>query len=177
MSKGRGKHKGNSFERSMCTRFSLWVSAGKRKDVFWRTATSGGRATVHKKKGDLHRQSGDICAVSPEGHALMDRYYFELKAYKTLQLARFFTQGKGTLASFFHKTVLEAYYYNKKPVLVAKQDRVPILVVTKAPLVHICDGDLPYVEINLQDLRCFVTRLDDLLQCPYKMVQRRKVSL
>jgi len=46
MRKGGGKAKGASFERDICRRLSLWVSAGKQEDVFWRSAMSGGRSTV-----------------------------------------------------------------------------------------------------------------------------------
>lgn len=130
MKKGRGKHKGSQFEREICARLSLWVSGGRRRDVFWRTATSGGRATVHKKRGEKLRQSGDIGAVAPEGHCLTDKFYFELKAYRDLKLARFLLECAGPLGTFWRSVCKEAESYGKFPVLIAKQDRLPILVIT-----------------------------------------------
>lgn len=128
-----GKKKGTQFERTVCVKLSQWVSDGDKKDVFWRTAMSGGRATVHRKKGDLHRQAGDICAVAPEGHVLTERYYFELKSYKSLQVAKFLMEGKGILAKFWVKTCEEAESYGRIPVLIAKQNRLPIMLITTPP--------------------------------------------
>lgn len=130
MKKGGGKAKGSQFERDVCKGFSLWVSGGFRKDVFWRTAMSGGRATVHKRRGELQRQSGDMCAVAPEGHVLTSRFFFEFKSYKLLQLPQFFLKGTGLLADFWNKAREEARDYSKSPVLIARQDRLPAFVVT-----------------------------------------------
>lgn len=60
----RKAQKGSQFERDLCKRLSRWWSKGERDDLFWRTATSGGRATTRAKSGKKTvGQSGDIAAT------------------------------------------------------------------------------------------------------------------
>lgn len=61
--KGRGKGKGSAFERNICRTLSLWWSGGKHDDYLWRSAGSGGRATVRGKKGG--RTTGHCGDISP----------------------------------------------------------------------------------------------------------------
>lgn len=127
-----GKQKGSAFEREICQALSLWLSAGRDKDLFWRSAMSGGRATVGFNRGDvLSRQAGDICAVHPDGHQLTDRFYLECKFYKDLDL-RAFLVGRGKLASFWGETQTQARKYRKRPLLIAKQNNFPTMVLVRA---------------------------------------------
>lgn len=72
--------KGAQFERALCKRLSEWWTGGKRQDVFWRSACSGGMATNRAKKGGAaYGQHGDIQAVDPVGKPLMDIFTIELK--------------------------------------------------------------------------------------------------
>lgn len=75
--------KGSVFERDICHLLSLWWTQHlpePRSDVFWRTSTSGARATTRRKKGlSTCNQSGDICATDPIGQPLIDFVTFELK--------------------------------------------------------------------------------------------------
>ena len=57
MRKGGGKEKGSSFERLVCKRMSMWLSKGERDDLFWRSAMSGGRATVQLRDDIVDRKS------------------------------------------------------------------------------------------------------------------------
>lgn len=129
--KGMGKRKGSAFEREICKRLSLWVSGGKKADLFWRSAMSGGRATVARKKGGLVRQAGDITATAPEGHAFTDVWFVECKAYKQIDLAQFLVLRKGMLAGWWNKCKFEARQYGREPMLIVKQNGWPVLVVTK----------------------------------------------
>jgi hypothetical protein len=86
--KGGGKGKGSSFERKVCVLLSLWVTNGKKKDAFWRSSMSGGRATIHVKRGDKNRQAGDIAAVAPEGHQFTDVFFAECKHVRRDRRAR-----------------------------------------------------------------------------------------
>lgn len=80
MKKGGSKRKGGKFERDMCKALSLWWTCNTRDDVFYRTASSGGRATVRaKSKKQTHGQYGDIQAVDPIGKPLMDLCVIECK--------------------------------------------------------------------------------------------------
>jgi len=74
------KGKGSSFERDIARMISLWFSEEKSADWFWRTQSSGGRATQLRKTGKmLTKQFGDIVAVEKEGEPLTDKFCFELK--------------------------------------------------------------------------------------------------
>ncbi len=76
----RGKGKGSAFERLICKQLSLWWTEGERDDVFWRTSTSGGRATVRRKtRKDTFGQAGDVQATDPIGQPLIDICAIEIK--------------------------------------------------------------------------------------------------
>ena len=141
MKAGQSKQKGSSFERICCTKLSLWVSAGKREDLFWRSAMSGGRATVAHAHGRSVRQFGDICAVAPEGHALTDRYVIECKHYKDLNIDSFLFSNTGQLAKFWKELLKVSEKARLQPMLIARQNRGPIFVMLRrsipvaAPLV------------------------------------------
>ena len=75
---GSGKSKGNAFERKVSKQLSLWWTSGKHDDIFWRTDTSGGRATVRKGKR-TYGQHGDICAKHESGLALTSLCTIECK--------------------------------------------------------------------------------------------------
>jgi hypothetical protein len=127
MRPGGGKQKGSAFEREVCTKLSLWLTNGKNKDVLWRSAMSGGRATVGR--GQV-RQCGDICSVSEEGHVLTNSYYIECKHYHDLQFNSFVLHGKGCLAKFWQTAKTEARKYGLHPVLIAKGNHFPAIVIT-----------------------------------------------
>lgn len=130
MKHGGGKGKGTSFERDICTKLSLWMTNGQRKDCFWRSAISGGRATrLHKKGEQINTQAGDICAIDPAGHIFTDAFYIECKHYKDLRITSFLLSNTGPLAKFWPKTKVEAAKYGKRPMLIAKQNMYPTFVL------------------------------------------------
>lgn len=125
------KQKGGEFERSVCKKLSLWLTHGKRQDCLWRSAMSGGRATVNRKRGIANKtQCGDISAVSPEGHKLTDLFVIECKSYRNLDIAQGLILGRGKLAEFWKELRVEAKAANKEPLLIAKQSRFETLLVT-----------------------------------------------
>lgn len=72
--------KGGTFEREMCVKLSLWWSGGKDDAIFWRSANSGGRATVRRQKGkDTFGNYGDIRADDPDGQHLLRFATLEFK--------------------------------------------------------------------------------------------------
>jgi len=136
MRAGGGKAKGSSFEREICKRLSLWLSHGKRTDLFWRSAMSGGRATIANRLGRggriKVRQPGDITAVAIEGAVLTDRYVIECKHVRNLQLTAFLLEGRGakqSIAGYWKKLRGEAKRHHKLPMLIAKQNNMPVIVV------------------------------------------------
>lgn len=131
MRHGGSPAKGSSFERKVCKDLSLWVTKGKAGDVFWRSAMSGGRATLHLKVGNLIRQCGDICAVAPEGFPFANHWFVECKHVKNLFIPSFLISDTGDLAKFWDKTLEQAQHHHKVPMIIARQNNSPILVITK----------------------------------------------
>jgi len=168
--------KGSDFERQICKMLSLWVSKGERPDVFWRTAMSGGRATVHRKRGTLYRQSGDICSVSLEGHGLTDTFYFELKNYKNLDILSFLLKDRGQLSVFWKRAKEEARYYRLRPVLILKQNFLPVLVVVNKK--HFPKRWLAHTGsfcINVAHKKCSIYKLSDILLSSYDVLSRERL--
>lgn len=172
-----GKQKGSEFERQICKKLSLWVTDGKRTDVFWRTAMSGGRATVANAKGESVRQLGDITAVAPEGHALSNPLVLECKFYKTLDIASFIIAGKGKLATFWRQTARLAYKHGRQPWLIAKENHTPALLVTLliddtikriAPKNPGWAEAQPRCKMQIDNNPCQIWLLDDLLRLTWR---------
>lgn len=147
MKPGGGKSKGSAFERLVCKRLSLFISKGKKEDVFWRSAMSGGRATLAAKKGKgtaAKAQAGDISAVSIEGYELANTYYIECKSYADLDLVPFFL-GKqtGNLALFWQQTIDAAREHGKEPMLIAKQNKLDPLLLMLSPNLNLIPKKRP----------------------------------
>lgn len=164
MKTGSGKQKGSAFERKVCKQLSLWVSHGKKEDLFWRSAMSGGRATVARSRGRDVRQAGDITAVAPEGHELTNAAYIECKHYRDLALTAFVLEGRGTLAKFWFRTRDEALKRQKFPWLVAKQNRLPTLLLV--PYV-IRTKAAPACVIHIGDERVGIFLFDEFLKVKF----------
>lgn len=148
MKSGGGKAKGSQFEREICKKLSLWVSEGKSDDLFWRSAMSGGRATVRAKKGEKTKSGhGDITAVTPEGHLLTDKFVIECKNYADLEWSSFI-YGKGFVWKTWDTLYKISLENNKRPFLILKQNMQKPLVVFG----HTTEGELN----NLFDLVPFL---------------------
>ena len=129
MKAGMGKSKGSGWEREVCGMLSTWLTEGKQDDVFWRSATSGGRATVAaKNKGKLlSNQVGDITCIDPVGSIFIKAFAIECKFYRDLELKGLIT-GKGKLLEFWEEIKKQAKTHNKFPILFARQNRLPPMV-------------------------------------------------
>tara|TARA_B100001964_G_scaffold214509_1_gene252161 strand:+ start:1318 stop:1842 length:525 start_codon:yes stop_codon:yes gene_type:complete len=125
MRKGGGKTKGAEFERWVCKQLSLAISNNKRDDIFWRSAMSGGRATVKFKKGEKNTtQVGDISAIDPIGSKFLERYVIECKRYKTVHLESLFygKPVKGSVLEFWDQVSRDATAFAKDPILIVKEN-------------------------------------------------------
>lgn len=163
MRPGGGKQKGAAFEREVCKRLSLWTTSGRRDDVFWRSAMSGGRATLLERKGkEGAAVAGDICAVAPEGNALVERYFIECKFYRDLSLLSFFFgKAKGKLHDFWKKAKLDAKNHKKQAMLIAKQNVEDTIVILDQEVPW---GVQPLAYLVLED--AWVYWFDDLFPKP-----------
>lgn len=131
----RSKTKGANFERKVCQILSLWASDYKREDVFWRSAMSGGRASLksRKKRGkEFVAQAGDISAIHPIGAPLLELFIIEAKCWADLQLHRWFWLYYGSDATYelWGKTYEMADDTDRQPCVIAKQDRKDELLWT-----------------------------------------------
>ena len=137
MRKGGGKQKGASWEREVCHDLSRFVDPKGSDTWFWRSAMSGGRATLQRRKGVKNTtQVGDITCVFDKGHWLTQVFYIEVKFYKDLDLASSLLFGKGKLAKFWRETVEKANEVEREPLLVARQNRTDALVLFSRSGLH-----------------------------------------
>lgn len=81
--KTNNKTRANIWEREAAKMLSLWVSNGGRKDIFWRTNSSGAK---HSVTGEANH-AGDIVAVDPEGAEFAERFHIEVKWRKVFDYA------------------------------------------------------------------------------------------
>ena len=130
MKRGQGNAKGAAFERYVCKHLSKWVSEGKRDDVFWRTAMSGGRATIGRKVGKMREsQAGDVGAVDALGHRLLQLFFIECKCYRDLGYTAFTHSSGGFLQTFWNEAVISAGRYKRFPLLIARQNARKTIVL------------------------------------------------
>lgn len=123
--------KGARYERKVCGVFSRWCSDDTRDDLFWRSAMSGGRATLHSRTGRKNSsQSGDISAVDTLGAPLIESFFLECKHLESLEIHRWIYNGKTPLDEIWDKTLRDAEFQDKIPLVVAKQNRQPELVMS-----------------------------------------------
>lgn len=137
MRPGGGHAKGASFERKACRELSLWLSEGKNDDLFWRSAMSGGRATVQFKKGRENRsQVGDLSPISSKGETLTDLCIFECKFYRDLQMIGLYLGLKTGINKHWKELQEDASLRHKWPVLIARQNRTPTFMCLSTPAVE-----------------------------------------
>jgi hypothetical protein len=123
---------------------------------------SGGRATIHVRKGDLNRQAGDIASISPEGHKLTDKYFIECKHYRDLKIAKFLLLDEGPLAVFWKVANREARKHQREPMLIARQNNFPTIAI-----MWTCPTRLPEHVVIARN-GALVVIFDEVFQCPEK---------
>lgn len=102
--KTNNKTRANRWEREASRLLSVWVSGGRRKDLFWRTNSSGAKGTVTKEAGHC----GDIVATDPAGVAFCKKFYVECKWKKDFDYAAI-----TTIKAWISKEGLKARNFEK----------------------------------------------------------------
>jgi len=167
------KDKGSSYERKICNLLSFWVSNLERKDIFWRSAMSGGRATVRRKKGEsLGNQAADVSMIDPLGQLLLTLFAIECKHYKSLGVESLFFKCKGELSNFWRAIYKEAYSYGKAPMLIAKQNNKPDIVVLDKQGSHIVFSGAVISTVIVPTLDMYVFSLSQLLMRPFDEIRK-----
>lgn len=127
---GKGKRKGSGYERKVCWALSRFIDPDGEDTIFWRSAMSGGRATVQGRKGIKNtNQAGDITCIDEKGQGFTDTFVIECKFYKDLDLASCLLFGTGKLAKFWKKHRKLAKKHGREPIMIAKQNRLPAFVI------------------------------------------------
>lgn len=172
MRPGGGKQKGAQFERDVCVALSRWVSGGQSESCMWRSAMSGGRATVRHVQGkSADGQGGDLTATDPRAHALLDRFTIECKHVKDLNLRGAILKGCGPLVDYWGQVSRDAARVGKLPMLIARQNMFPTILMLRSSCTQQYFGMFSQVEIarlyRLDGYRVSVCLLADLLELPY----------
>ena len=130
---GMSKEKGSGWERSACQKLSMWVTNFQQEDVFWRSAMSGGRATVRGRKAqpaaereklNLANQVGDISAIDPAGALLMRMFVIECKFWRDMCFGHWNFNKDAGLYTEWHKVLVRAHECGKASMMLAKQNRI-----------------------------------------------------
>lgn len=152
MRSGGAKAKGSQWERDVCKALSLWLSGGELDDCFWRSAMSGGRATIGLKDGlERKAQTGDISAIRGAGEALLSIFTIECKFYKDLQVIQGITKDTGFLREFWNQTEKVAKRTSRQPLLIARQNMMP-------PFVLIPEHAISFLGLSLDNVTATLPR-------------------
>jgi hypothetical protein len=126
--------KGSQYERDISRQLSIWWSEGKEDDWFWRTDTSGGRATTRAKSGKATANAvGDLSSRTPEGDIFLREYIVEIKrGYNDLEVIPLLDKNNfksNHLVVWWEKLYREACQTSRKPLLIFKRDRAHACIV------------------------------------------------
>lgn len=168
--KSYGKRKGGAYERIIARKLSLWISEGRSKSLLGRSSGSGGTSTVSIKKGIMNKEQAlDISTVSAEGDRLISRCCIECKFYKDLGLAKFLMGSDSLLMGFWIETVDKAAEVDKFPILIAKQNYFPDIIVYNRYLFNILKEkklcNRTAIKFDGTHYSTIVGYLDEFLEC------------
>ncbi len=136
MKPGGGALKGSHFERSICRSLTTWHDPKRKKgkpELFWRSATSGAKATVDRKAGRRANQGGDIIAVEDEALGT-DHFWFtqtfsveckDRADYGNLDLLFY---DRGDFLKWWYQCTGDAEKAEKLPLLIFKRLRKDIMI-------------------------------------------------
>ena len=180
----RKTEKGQQWERDVSKLLSLWVSAGARSDIFWRTRASGALNTNRRKQGggSIRSQVGDIGlldAYSPEGRKFLDHFAVECKFTKPKNMWPGESEGWNTVRGWWDKIRLEAGQAGVRPLLVFKSNQRPPIALLQTQLVSNLDERplmyLPWQEdVSLYLLEDLVKLDLDYLYMAFTSVRRSR---
>lgn len=134
MKRGGGKRKGANFERKVCERLSRLISPDTDETLFWRSAMSGGRATVRQRFGKVDgSQAGDITSIHPDGAWLTEYFFIECKHHRDLNIQSALIDGRGGLAKFWRTAVRQARSHHREPMLIARENLISRTLLILSP--------------------------------------------
>lgn len=176
MRRGGGSNKGSSFEREICKSLSLWWTDGKRDDIFWRTAGSGGRATNRARMGrSTAGAEGDLTATDPIGAPLLRLCCFELKrGYNKVNpldvIERRDNSKPCILEDFWQQAHNSTLQGNAQfPVVIFKRDQKRTSIMCARPMLLALAGYLgpdrsPKIQVRIGTHNAVIMRFEDWLE-------------
>jgi hypothetical protein len=186
--------KGSAFERDFCRRLSIWWSGDEAIDsLFWRTASSGGRAKLRGRKGkQTASHHGDICATNGEGQPFIDMFTCELKrGYNRATIVDLLDKPERAALQTYEKWILQACESAKQAgtpywMIVHRRDQRDALILMEREAFTLClpSGSLSLLEIDTllgfrskkQNLPLILITLDSFLanatpKCVYEAMK------
>jgi len=98
--------------------------------VFWRSAMSGGRATVMRQAGKKASAiAGDVTATKRIGMGFASAFFVECKFVKNLRFDGLVTGLKTGIMDYWTVAKREAKRHKKEPIIIAKQNNLPTIMV------------------------------------------------
>jgi len=184
MRAGGSKQKGGAFERQTCKALSLWISHGRREDLLWRSAMSGGRATVQAKRGiDNRTQVADISAIHPDGDKLMALFFIECKHVRSLDIAQAIIKRSGFLVKTW--TIMQNMVERERaktgrgnaasPMLIARQNGMrTIMCITRHGRTRLLGIDFNLAEhpaflANVPTLNMLIYDFEEFMKVPCRL--------
>lgn len=77
---------------------------------------------------DASAQAGDISSIHVNGHGFTERYVVDAKHYRDTKVHMLIYGGNDGIVKWWRELQEEAASYNKRPLLIAKQNFQPVLV-------------------------------------------------
>lgn len=187
-----GKSKGGNFEREIASKISLWFSEGKRDDIFYRSQSSGARATQRNKSGKkTEGQYGDIAASCSEGESLIKLWNIETKTGYCLSKSKLKDGTKKItnwdildlldsksqepmFAQMWNQCVIDAEVSTREPILIFRRERkLPLITITGTYYSRLTNWfnvpDFMKIHFDLSNLyypysKVVIIKLDDFLK-------------
>lgn len=128
MKPGGGALKGGEYERVICRKLTEWITGKEKPEIFWRSASSGAKATQDYKRGHKSKMGGDIVAIDERGQWFTDEFSIECKDrgdYGNLDLLLW---GKGDFLKWWTQCVDDAKKSKKQPLMIFKRLWKPNMV-------------------------------------------------
>lgn len=124
----KSNSKGSAFERLVCRRLTELVTGSPTPEIFWRSATSGAKATVDRAAGRESNMGGDIVAIDPKGQPFLNKFSVECKDRASFGKMDSLIQGKGELLAWWRQCAEDAKASRRYPLMIFKALRTQVYV-------------------------------------------------
>jgi hypothetical protein len=132
---------------------------------------SGGLATIEMNRDKVNlTQSGDLSAIGEEAYDFCQKTFVECKHVQNLNFGRGFICETGELSNFWKICFRESLRYQKRPMLIARQNRFPTVVLTSSYDTVFPESPLIVLNNWKVDVRLF----DDAVRVRRPMIRRAK---